>query len=68
MKLDRYHTSTTRNDFPGHDDLLTMAILARAYIPAIADQLEFIQKQPHEANALRQLLDFANAALAKEGK
>ncbi len=46
-------------------ELVTLATMCNAYLEPIADQLEICHKQPHEAKALRQLLDMARAALTR---
>jgi len=47
-----------------HAGLRGLAVLCNAYLEPIADQLEICHKQPHEAKALRQLLDMARKELA----
>jgi hypothetical protein len=48
-----------------HAGLHGLAVMCNAYLEPIADQLEICHKQPHEAKALRQLLELARAELAK---
>jgi hypothetical protein len=46
-------------------DMKGLALLCNCYLEPIADQLEICHSQPHEAKALRQLLEMARSIIAK---